>query len=170
MTLRTATILLLLGCAPAAEAQEGGTGVAASFEQLQVLVKPGSTVTVTDPAGSVTSGRIETLSSSALSLLVDNTRRTFGEMDVNLIRHRRGDSLANGAWWGFGIGAGLAVAALWAYTACDLCDGELGPGEAAAAVSVYGAMGAGVGVGIDALVRREQIIYRRPGLNVSIRF
>ena len=67
MTLRIATILLVLGCAAAAEAQEGGTGVAASFEQLQVLVKPGSTVTVTDPAGSVTSGRIETARCSVAS-------------------------------------------------------------------------------------------------------
>jgi hypothetical protein len=101
---------------------------------------------------------------------VGGTRRDFNESDVMLIRQRRGDSLSNGAWWGFGIGAGLAVAVLLAYTACDLCDGELGPGEAAAAISVYGAMGAGVGVGVDALIRRPQTIYRRPGLNVSFRF
>jgi hypothetical protein len=170
MKLQTATLLLALVSAASAEAQDGETAVAASFEQLQVLVTPGSVVMVTDPSGSVTSGVIETLSPSTLSLLVDDTRRTFGEMDVDLIRQRRGDSLANGAWWGFGIGAGLAVAVLRAYTACDVCDGELGPGEAAAAVIVYGAMGTGVGVGIDALIRRHRTIYRRPGLAVSVRF
>jgi hypothetical protein len=31
-------------------------------------------------------------------------------------------------------------------------------------------MGTGFGVGIDALIRHEQTIYRRPGLKVSFRF
>src|SRR5688572_6456178 len=140
MKRRIGILMLALGaCAAPVDAQEAETGIAASFEQLQVLVTPGSTVTVTDASGTSVSGRIDTLSASALSLLVDGTPRNFSEADVNIIRQRRGDSLANGAWWGLGIGAGLAVAVLLAYSACDICDGELGPGEAAAAVSVYGA-------------------------------
>jgi len=103
-------------------------------------------------------------------MAIDGTHRDFLETEVTIIRQRRGDSLANGAWWGFGVGAALAAAVLVAYTACDLCDGELGPGEAAAAIGVYGAMGAGIGVGVDALIHRQQVIYRRPGLAVSLRF
>ena len=106
-----ATTVMVLVFAASAAAQDNEVGVAASFEQLQVLVTPGNTVTVTDPAGSVTSGRIDSLSSSALSLLVDGTRRTFSDIDVSTIRQRRGDSLANGAWWGFGVGVGLVVLA-----------------------------------------------------------
>jgi hypothetical protein len=98
MTRSTAIAGLLLWVWPAAvyAQTDARTGIAASLEQLQVLVSPGMTVTLTDAAGSQVSGRI--------------------------------------------------------------------------AVSLYGAMGTGFGVGIDALIRREQSIYRRPGLNVSLRF
>jgi hypothetical protein len=164
-------VLMLWGWPAAAYAQaDAGSGVAASFEQLQVLVKPGNTVTVTDAAGSQVSGRIESLSPSVLSLDLSGARRDFSETDVNAIRQRRGDSLANGARWGFGVGAGLASLVLVAFATCDICDGEVEPGVAAAVVGLYGAMGAGIGVGIDALIRREQTIFRRPGFAVSIRF
>jgi hypothetical protein len=131
MTMRsTAFVMLTLWASTVSAYAQGDTrtGIAASFEQLQVLVRPGNTVAVTDAAGSQVAGRIQSLTPSVLSLDVDGTARTFGETEVNLIRQRRGDSLANGAWWGFGIGAGLAVAVLAAYTACDACYGELGPG------------------------------------------
>ena len=160
-------VLMLLGWPAAGYAQaEARTGVAASFEQLQVLVSPGNTVTVMDVAGSQVSGRIDSLTSSVLSLDVNDARRDFSEADVTMIRQRRGDSLANGAWWGFGVGAAIAALAIGTCVECFTDE----PGWMVAAVSLYGAMGTGFGVGIDALVRREQTIYRRPGLNVSFRF
>lgn len=163
--------LVLWGWPAAGYAQaDAGTGVAASFEQLQVLVRPGNTVTVTDAAGSDVSGRIGSVTPSVLSLDLSGGRRDFSEGDVTAIRQRRGDSLANGAWWGFGVGAGLAGLVLVAFAACDICDGEVEPGVAAAVVGLYGAMGAGIGVGVDALIRGQQTIYRRPGLKVSFRF
>jgi hypothetical protein len=171
MKLRIMVVILALGvCVSPAGAQGAGTAIAASFEQLQVLVKPGNIVTVTDAAGSEVSGRIEGLTPSVLSLGLGGARRDFNEADVTAIRQRRADSLANGAWWGFGVGAGLAGLVLVAFAACDICDGEVEPGVAAAAVGLYGAMGAGIGVGVDALIRRQQVIYRRPGVAVSLRF
>ena len=159
MTTRSVAIGMLIFCgwpAGVCAQADAGSGIAASFEQLQVLVKPGSAVTVTDPSGSVTSGVIETLSPSALSLLVDGTRRTFSETDVNAIRQRRGDSLANGAWWGFGIAAGLAMVA---FSSCNECRDY--PGYAVGIIAGQGAMGAGVGVVVDALIRGQHTIYRR---------
>ena len=144
-----------------------GAGVAASFEQLQVLVRPGNTVTVTDAAGSEVSGRIEGLTPSVLSLDLRGALRDFNEADVTAIRQRRNDPLANGARWGLGIGVGFALLAI---ASCRECDWGSAPGFAAVIVAGYGAMGAGLGVGIDALIRREQTIYRRPRLNVSFRF
>jgi hypothetical protein len=35
---------------------------------------------------------------------------------------------------------------------------------------VYGGIGAGIGVGFDAMVRTRQTVYRRPGATVSLRF
>jgi hypothetical protein len=145
---------------------ETGPGVATSFEQLEVLVRPGSTVTLTDVAGYELTGRIETLSSSALSLAIDGTRRGFLESDVTMIRQRRGDSLANGAWWGFGILAGLAIAGT---AHCGECWHDQ-PAFMAAFVGLQGALGAGIGVGIDALSRGERTIYRASGVAMSVRF
>lgn len=160
-------VLLLWGWPAAGYAQtEARTGVAASFEQLQVLVSPGSAVTVTDAAGSQASGRIDSITASVLSLAVNDARRDFNEAEVTTIRQRRGDSLANGAWWGLGVGVGIAALAM---ASCWDCFSDE-PAWIGAAVTMYGALGTGFGVGIDALVRRQQIIYRQPGLNVSLRF
>jgi hypothetical protein len=169
MMTRSAAIvgLLLWGWPAAGYAQtDARTGVAASFEQLQVLVSPGNTVTVTDVAGSQVPGRIDSLTPSVLSLDMNGARRDFNEADVTTIRQRRGDSLANGAWWGFGVGAAIAALAIGTCVECFTDE----PGWMVAAISLYGAMGTGFGVGIDALIRREQTIYRRAGLNVSFRF
>ena len=159
--------LLLLGWPAAGHAQtDARAGVAASFEQLQVLVSPGTTVTLTDAGGSQVSGRIDSLTPSVLSLDVNDARRDFNEADVTTIRQRRGDSLANGAWWGFGVGVGVAALAM---ASCWDCFSDE-PAWIGAAFTMYGALGTGFGVGIDALVRRQQVIFRRPGLNVSLRF
>ena len=78
---------------------------AQTFEQLQVLVVVGNAVKVIDSAGNRLAGKIAALSGSSLILDVGGTKRTLDERDVLEIRRRGGDSLANGAWWGFGVGA-----------------------------------------------------------------
>ena len=169
MKLRIATMLLALSIAAPAAAGQDERGVATSFEQLRVLVMPGSSVTVTDPSGSVTSGRIASLTSTELSLLVDGTPRSYGEMDVRTIRQRRDDSVADGARRGFWIGAGLFALVI---AGCGECRPESAGGYAAAvgAAAVYGGIGAGIGVGFDAMVRARQTVYRRPSATVSLRF
>ena len=166
------TILLVVSCANATAAQtsdDGRRGVAESFEQLQVLVGPQSNVTVTNAGGRQFSGTVESVSPTLLTLTVNGIRRDYAEADVDFIRQRRGDSLANGAKWGAGIGAALLAVAI---AACDECHLD-SPDDylvAAFATGAYAAMGAGVGVGIDALIRRPRTVYRRPGLNLSFRF
>jgi hypothetical protein len=125
---RSAGVALLssfiCGIAPAAGAQE----LAGSFDQLRVLVKPGDRITVAEPDGRVTTGRISDVSASSLALLVDGSRREFREPDVDTIR-RRGDD----------TGAGMVILV----------------------TSVYGGLGAAIGVGVDALIRSERVIYAR---------
>lgn len=139
----------------AASAQE----LAGSFEQLRVLVKAGDTVRVTDATGEELRGTITDLSSSSLSLRVGSTRRTFLENDVTAIHQRRNDSLANGARWGFVVGAALGV--LGGITIAT--EYENGGGVAFIPILglVYGSIGAGAGAGIDAMNRSEQPIYAR---------
>src|SRR5262245_60973119 len=100
-------VLLLILSGTAGEAQE----LAGSFDQLRVLVKTGDRIVVTDDGGLEIRGTITALSRSALVLAVDGTRRTFGDGEIAAIRQRRPDSLANGAKWGFVVGAGLGLMA-----------------------------------------------------------
>jgi hypothetical protein len=145
-------VLLFTMAAPTVGAQT----LAGSFEQLQVLVKPGDTISVTDSTGRELTGKITGLSPSSLALLVEGTRRDLPESEVRQIRQRRQDSLGNGAKWGLGIGAGLGLAAGL------LIASEYGEGGGAyipILALVYGGIGAGVGTGMDALILSDQVIY-----------
>lgn len=64
-----------------AEAQQ-----AASFEQLQLLVKSGDTVSVTESTGRMSKGKIAELSRSTLRLLVDGMARDMVEWCVRYVR------------------------------------------------------------------------------------
>jgi hypothetical protein len=72
-----------------------------------VLVKRGDTVSVVDRDGTEVRGPISALSSSSLAIVMAGSQKSFLESEIDTIRQRRPDSLANGAKWGFGIGAGL---------------------------------------------------------------
>ncbi len=149
-------VLLLAPFATAGQAQE----LAGSFDQLRVLVKTGDKVRVTDSRGQDVRGSIADVSSSSLALTVGGTRRTLLEADIAAIHQRRNDSLANGARWGFVVGAGLGV--LGGITIASEYD-EGGAVFIPILGLVYGAMGAGAGAGIDAMHSSERAIYARRG-------
>ena len=128
---------------------------ARSFEQLQVFVANGDTVSVREASGQEFSARVAHVSATELVVMVDGQRRAFHPDDTIRIRQRRGDSLANGTWWGFGIGAGAALLAVAADDSGLVNDA----GWAVVAAAVYGGIGAGIGVSVDALIRRREIIY-----------
>ncbi|HEY7441306.1 MAG TPA: hypothetical protein VH701_02715 [Vicinamibacterales bacterium] len=158
---RSIAIALLLSLAAAtSEAQT----LAGSFEQLQVLVKPGDTISVTDSTGREVQGKVASVSPSSLALLVQGTRRDLSETEVRKIRQDRQDSLANGAKWGLCIGAGLGLAAGVAVASGD--------GNASALIPilalVYGGLGAGVGAGLDAMVLGNQVIYFKPASSAKV--
>jgi hypothetical protein len=137
----------------AAQAQ----GVAGNLRELQLLVRTGDTVTVSDVQGREVKGRIEALSPSNLILSDRSGRHEWSETDIATIRQVKSDSLANGALIGLAVGGGLALVAALA-TAEDDYDDE---GEwIAFAVAVYAGVGTGIGVGIDALIRREHVVYQ----------
>ena len=148
--------------APSPELQER-VEYARSFEQLQVFVGRGDTISVREGSGEEFSARVASLTATELVVAVNGQNRTFRSDDVIRIRQRRGDSLANGTWLGFGIGAGFALIAF----AVDNSGFADGAGWAVLAAAVYGGMGAGIGVGIDALIRSRQVIYDHPAPGAS---
>ncbi len=154
-----ACALALLTAAAPASAQ----GIARSFEQLQLLVQAGDTVTVRDAQGAETSGRITRLTDSALTIARGGASHDFGEADVTTIRQKHGDPLRNGALWGLGLGAGFAGLAIAGICGAGV-DGADGCGPIMlVAIPVYGAMGAGIGAGVDALISGQRLIFERPG-------
>jgi hypothetical protein len=143
-------------------------GVAGSFEQLQVLVKPGDTVTVTDAAGKQTNGKIAELTGSTLALLAGDTRLELRERDVVTIKQLYTDSLADGAIWGaVGGGVYLGIVAVMFSGDAD----EWSASDVARSLGICVGIGTGIGVGIDALIRRKHVIYQRPptsGVQIGI--
>ncbi len=95
------TLLLLIVASGALAAAQ----TASSFEQLALRVESGDRVAVTNSSGRQRTGRIVDLSSSALALLIDGARHGFRQVQVHTIRQWRPDSLKDGAWFGFAIGA-----------------------------------------------------------------
>jgi len=147
------SVVLALGCVSPVLAQE----LASSFDQLRVLVKVGDTLTITDRGGQETRGRLVRLVGTSLELDADGTPQVWSQDRITSIRQRHSDSLANGAKIGFGIGAGLGALAGFAIA------GELdAPGAIPGIILIYGAMGAGMGVGVDGLMSGNRVVFSRP--------
>jgi hypothetical protein len=150
LAIALAVLSLLLAFALAA-AQEP----VRDFSQLNTRLRPGDTVWVTDAQGREVKGQILSLRSDALTL-EGGGGRSFGAPDVTSIELRRNDSLGNGALIGLVAGGGLAlVGCLASVEGSDR-------GWCAGAAAFYGGVGAGIGVGIDALINKAQVIYEKP--------
>jgi hypothetical protein len=141
---------------------------ARSFTDLQRWVESGDKVYLSDRANLEFTGRLISLSSSALVLNVNGTPRTFFESDVRLIRQRRGDPVWNGLAIGAAVGFGFGL-----LMGIPSCDGVFGCTSPEGGYSWQGAMyGAavltplfgGFGAGIDALKRRTQTVFLPPAV------
>ena len=128
---------------------------------VSALVKPGQTVDVIDDQGQETRGKVRTLSSTILTL---DRNGAATEIPFDRIAQiaRPNDGLGNGALIGLGTGAAFGLLASTVGT--DTCEGYLTPcgsGWVISSTLVFGAIGAAIGVGVDALVHRDRVIYRR---------
>jgi hypothetical protein len=145
------TLALTFGVAQMAQAQ----GIARTFDELHLLVRPGDRVTVRETSGETASGRLVRLSPGALTIMAGGAERELSERDIASVLQRRQDPLGNGARWGMGIALGLAGAAAVSIR-CDGCGGALIAGGL-----FYGGLGAGIGAGVDALITAPEVIYER---------
>ena len=154
MTLLVAGLFLLFVMPVYAQTQP-----AQSFEQLQVLVKPGDSIYVRDWTGATSKAKILGLSSSSLHVMTKSGTRDLSEADVSEIKQWRKDSLANGALIGLAGGATIGIVGAAYY--CG--ENNHCPGVAAAMIGLWSAVGTGVGVGIDALISHKRTIYSGGG-------
>jgi hypothetical protein len=150
----TLAVIMSGGCAAKQPAR--------SFLDLQQRLHPGSTVYVTDNAGTETKGTIVDVSASALVLDVNGIHRRLDRSSVQGVQ-RHGDSLWNGMLIGVAVGASMMLIADPRYERCTndtqkLCANSQ-MGERVLAVGMMGAAGAG----IDALIGRRRYVYLAPG-------
>ena len=131
------------------------------FTQLNTRLKPGDTVYVTDARGREVNGRITNLTSGSLALNAKGAP-TLSANEVSTIQLRERDSLRRGALIGLGVGAVIGIGLCVAANAED--PHSVRASEYAWCPAIPGAIGAGIGVGIDAITPgRKILVYRAPG-------
>jgi hypothetical protein len=137
-----------------------GSGVLAQSSQsaqptLDNALEPGRTVWITDSVGHEERMRIVGVSGNVVTATVGEDTRQLSTMEIVRVRARRTDSVLNGALTGAGaaLAAGLYLCNVtepWAN-----CRDDFGP------MFRIGALGAGIGIGVDALIRGRTTIYER---------
>ena len=120
---------------------------------LETTLIPGTTVWITESGGQEEKTRIVGVSGDIVTITAGEDIRRLPTTDVMRVRVRRSDSVLNGALIGAGAGlaSGLFLCSLtetW-----ENCRDDLGP------MLGIGAIGAGAGIGIDALIRGRRTIY-----------
>jgi hypothetical protein len=154
----TFAFVLLIGCQTVVWAQED--------ERIRGSVKDGQRVVVIDDQGRELAGKIDRVGADSLRLLVRDQPTDVRLADIVRI-DRPPDTLANGAGIGFGVGAVLGLTAL-ALEDARACDPGVWFDCSDPSIASYvlvplvtGGLGTAIGVGIDALVRRDRTIYQR---------
>jgi hypothetical protein len=153
---------------------------------IRQRVEEGQKVRITDEQGREWKGRIAELAADTLVLAGGGRQRREVPYGTIVKIDRPHDSLVNGALIGLLSGAvfGLVAAAAEESDGCEP-SGPFGCGDVTnvayvIAPLVFGGLGAGIGVGIDALIKSDPNLYRRGdapvaqghsvGLRVSVRW
>jgi hypothetical protein len=130
---------------------------------LQGILNPGTTVWITDSNGGEEKVRIISVADDVVTTTDDGSPRRRQIADIARIRARHFDSVLNGAL----IGAGAAVASgLLLCTSMEPwenCRDDVGP------MFLIGAIGAGIGIGVDALILGRKTIYEAPKASARVR-
>jgi hypothetical protein len=127
-------------------------------------MEPGRKVAVRLSDGRELKGSVLRISPAELSLKVKDRTETIPTALIEEVTGRRKDSIWNGLIAGSAVGALLG----WAAIASNDCDyNECGE---AAVVPGGIVLGAGVGVGIDLLRRKKEVLYTRSPGKTALNF
>src|SRR5687768_16346740 len=135
-------VLLLLFSASNAAAQARQ----APGRDLETALSPGRTVWITDSTGREDKTRIVSLSGDIVTTTGAGGVRRLRTTEIVQVTRRHSDSLLNGALIGAGVAIGSGLALCRAMEPCENCRDDIGP------MLRFGAVGAAVGMGIDALI------------------
>jgi RNA methyltransferase-like protein len=153
---------------PAEENERLDDGAPTSIDAtIRERIRNGQKVRITDEQGREWHGRIGALGPGHLTLVTRDRQRNDIPYRTIVRIDRPHDSLANGALIGFTSGAVFGLAAVISEEYGDCEPGAFfscGDPPAAAYVFaplLFGGIGAGIGVSIDALISRDPNLFRR---------
>ena len=137
-------------------------------DAIRQRVKEGEKVRITDEHGREWQGRISALAPDKLVLFTREREQRDMPYATILRIDRPRDGLGNGALIGLGAGAALGLLAIISeestcepaeFFGCGYNDGSF----YVAALVFGGGVGAAIGVGIDALIKKDPNVFRRGG-------
>jgi hypothetical protein len=156
MTVAGCVVLGALGSATVARAQN-----VSSFRDLQVSLKGGERLTVTDKSGASTTGRLVALSDQSLRITSESAGAVdFAEgsiLRIDQLRSRKGKGALRGFVAGF-VGGLVAVAV-------SPDTSTVGPSKGSAIVpvaAIFGGIGTGIGAIIGAARPERRIVFQAP--------
>jgi GntR family transcriptional regulator len=132
-----------------------------AFAELRLRLNPGDTITVTDPRGVSTRGKVESISRSVLTMKTGNRTRVFPQQDVLEVKQQYRDPVGDGAKRGLLVGMALGlVAGIQASRSPNYVSESPGaPVGGALGGALYGAL---IGTLVDAMKKTDRTIYRAP--------
>jgi len=142
--------------------------VRSDADTIRQRVKEGQKVRITDDQGREWQGRIGTFTPDKLTLVMSDRQLRDVPYGTILRIDRPHDGLGNGALIGLGTGAAIGLLAVISEESqCEPaeffgCGDPIGAAYIAAPL-VVGGLGAAIGVGIDALIKRNPTLFRRTG-------
>lgn len=129
------------------------TATAQTPQALESALAPGKTVWITDSSGREEKARVVSLTGDTLTAAVGNEMRRLSASEVTRVRQRRNDSVLNGALIGAGVLVTTGLVMCTLMEPWENCRDDVGP------MLTLGAIGAGIGMGIDALIRGRETTY-----------
>jgi hypothetical protein len=114
-------------------------------------------VWITDAGGRVEKRRIVGVSGDIVTSTAGDDVRRFRTTEIARVQTRQSDSVLNGALIGAGAGVGAVLLLCTAMEPWENCRDDVGP------MLGIGAIGAGIGIAVDALIRRRVTLYDAQG-------
>lgn len=158
----TRITLLLAGLAAAASTVLAQTHTATE-PSLASILRPGTTVWITDAGGREEKTRVLEFLGGVLTTVRDGDTRRVRVADVARIQARHSDSVLNGAL----IGAGALV--VWGLSVCTLVDSWRNCRDDGGPITQVATIGSVVGMAIDHVIRRRKTIYQGPPTSTRLR-
>ena len=162
-SIRLNRFLLLLLFTIATESYVSAQTPSTAQPGLQGVLDPGMTVWITDSNGREKKTQIISVADDVVTTTGHGSVQRFQRADITRIKARHFDSVLNGAL----IGAGAAITAglllCTAMESWENCRDDVGP------MLLIGATGAGIGIGLDALIRGRKTIYEAPKASARVR-